>query len=66
MVEADAGIMNLCWYHLFGGGEPCGRPGEWRWLDPPEMTCRGIVLAMRWCDEHRHDTDVSVAKAEAQ
>ncbi len=52
--------MNLepCWFHRFGGGEPCDRPGRWRWPDPPHVSGRQVLIAMRWCDEHKHSTDV--------
>ena len=47
-----------CWFHMFGGVDPCSRQGRWRWPNPPEIPGRQTLLAMRWCEEHRHATDV--------
>lgn len=60
----DAPAALRCWFHRFGGGEPCGKTGRWWWPDPPnDAPGRAVLRAMRWCDEHRHDTDVRVDNA---
>lgn len=47
-----------CWYHRFSD-DPCSNPGRWR---PPHALCvghgAGFLAATRWCDDHRHATDV--------
>lgn len=55
---ASESELEPCWYHRFGGGEPCPQPGTWLWPDPPQVPGRGVLLAMRWCSEHKHETDV--------
>ena len=47
-----------CWYHRFGAGTPCPREGRYYWREVPEVPGRAVLLAMRWCDEHRHPSDV--------
>lgn len=55
-------VLTPCWYHRFGGETPpCPEVGTWYWSNPPSGTPgRSIVMAMRWCDHHRHATDVRV------
>ena len=51
-----------CWYKRFDPtGPPCERPGIWKLPDDPRErggVGRALLAAMRWCDEHRHATDV--------
>lgn len=52
-----------CWFHKFGGGEPCGNPGVYGWRDVPDDTLGvTVVRQMRWCEVHRHDTDVRISE----
>jgi len=58
LTAPDDDIFRGCWWHRFGGGEPCPRPG--RWGNPDGLA---VVRHMRWCDEHRHATDVLMEAA---
>ena len=50
-------MNELCWFHRFGCGEQCPNLGTWWWPNPPDTPGRGVLLAMRWCDEHKHNSD---------
>ena len=66
MTEPPRRDIDPCWFHRFGGGEPCKMPGKWQWRDPPDTPARAVLLAMRWCDEHRHPTDSHVTQEISQ
>ena len=50
--------MELCWFNRFSETEiPCSEPGTWRGTE------NSITAAMRWCDRHKHESDIKVTNA---
>lgn len=56
---------NRCWYHMAQEDERCPNVGTWKTspaliaASPNERT---FLAACVWCDEHKHDDDVSIEK----
>lgn len=51
-------MVKTCWYHKFGGGEPCNEVGLWYWPNSQFA----VVRAMVWCDKHKHDNDIPIGQ----
>jgi hypothetical protein len=56
--------MERCWRNKFYG-EQCLNEGTWATNAAlaKQSGYQSFMSAVRWCDEHKHETDVPVAQA---